>query len=149
MFLLILLINCVLTFLVVYVHYESLRVISSWLDSRPRHRKIHLMVAVLGALLAHTVEVWIYGIAIFWLTTAPEMGALIGTDNGSLIDCLYFSLSNYTSLGMGDIQPQGMIRFVTGFEALTGLVLITWTASFLFLEMQRIWQSPVSTEKES
>ncbi|MBX2868732.1 MAG: potassium channel family protein [Acidiferrobacterales bacterium] len=146
MFLSTLLINCVLTALVVYVHYESLRVISNWLDSRPRHRKIHLMVAVLGALLAHTVEVWIYGVAIYGLANVPEMGGLTGLDSGGLVDCLYFSLSNYTSLGMGDIQPQGMIRFVAGFEALTGLVLITWTASFLFLEMQRIWKTPDLTE---
>jgi hypothetical protein len=32
-----------------------------------------------------------------------------------------------------------MLRHLTGIEALTGLVLITWSASFLFLEMQRYW----------
>jgi hypothetical protein len=30
---------------------------------------------------------------------------------------------------------------LTGIESLTGLVLITWTASFLFVEMQRFWDS--------
>ncbi|NIQ12844.1 MAG: two pore domain potassium channel family protein, partial [Candidatus Dadabacteria bacterium] len=48
----------------------------------------------------------------------------------------------YTSLGMGDIYPLGRpIRFLTGLESLTGLVLITWTASFLFIEMQRFWNN--------
>jgi hypothetical protein len=28
---------------------------------------------------------------------------------------------------------------LTGIEALTGLVLITWTASYLFIEMQKYW----------
>jgi hypothetical protein len=28
------------------------------------------------------------------------------------------------------------VRFPTGTEALTGLVLITWSASFTFIEMQ-------------
>ncbi|MEC4681791.1 MAG: two pore domain potassium channel family protein, partial [Nitrospirota bacterium] len=30
------------------------------------------------------------------------------------------------------------IRFLTGIEALSGLVLITWTASFLYLQMQKL-----------
>jgi hypothetical protein len=33
------------------------------------------------------------------------------------------------------------MRHLTGVEALTGMVLITWTASFLYLEMQRNWES--------
>ena len=55
------------------------------------------------------------------------------------MDCVYFSFTTFTTLGFGDIHPLGPIRFLTGIEALTGLVLITWTASFLFLEMQRHW----------
>jgi hypothetical protein len=42
---------------------------------------------------------------------------------------------------LGDIQPHGDLRFLTGIESLTGLVLITWTASFLFVEMQRFWNA--------
>ena len=43
-------------------------------------------------------------------------------------------------MGFGDIEPFGYIRFLAGIEALTGLLLITWSASFLFLEMQRFWR---------
>ncbi len=42
-------------------------------------------------------------------------------------------------LGFGDIQPHGAIRNFVGLESLTGLLLITWTASFLYFEMQRYW----------
>jgi hypothetical protein len=31
------------------------------------------------------------------------------------------------------------MQFMTGMTALTGLVLIAWTASFTFLLMQRYW----------
>jgi hypothetical protein len=31
------------------------------------------------------------------------------------------------------------LRFLVGLESLTGLVLITWSASFLFFELQRHW----------
>jgi hypothetical protein len=46
----------------------------------------------------------------------------------------------YTSLGIGDIVPVGNLRFLAGLETLTGLVLITWTASFMYIEMQRFWE---------
>ena len=55
------------------------------------------------------------------------------------MDCAYFSFTIYTTLGFGDIVPHGNMRYLTGLESLTGLVLITWSASFLYYEMQRHW----------
>ena len=46
----------------------------------------------------------------------------------------------YTTLGFGDLVPLGPIRHMTGSESVAGLVLITWSASFTFLEMQRFWK---------
>jgi hypothetical protein len=33
----------------------------------------------------------------------------------------------------------GNLRFLAGLEALLGFVLITWSASFLYFEMQKYW----------
>jgi hypothetical protein len=55
------------------------------------------------------------------------------------MDCVYFSFTTFTTLGFGDIAPMGDIRYLTGTESLTGLVLITWTASFLYVEMRKFW----------
>ena len=46
----------------------------------------------------------------------------------------------FSTIGFGDISPVGNLKYLTGLEALTGLVLITWTASFLFIEMQKHWK---------
>ncbi len=45
----------------------------------------------------------------------------------------------FTTVGYGDIVAHGHLRYLSGLEALTGFVLITWSASFLFLEMQKYW----------
>jgi hypothetical protein len=58
-----------------------------------------------------------------------------------VFDAIYFSASVFTTLGFGDLSPVGPIRFVAGTEALTGLVLIGWSASFTYLEMQRYWST--------
>ncbi len=135
----ILLVNIFLTAAAVWIHYEALHLMADRLVHVTHRRRIHLLMSVFGALGAHLLEVGLYGLAFYLLVQSGEMGDLIGSANNSFGDCLYFSISNYTSLGMGDIQPSGQLRFVAGLEALTGLVLITWTASFLFLEMQKIW----------
>jgi len=70
---------------------------------------------------------------------AEAWGHLEGNFTGSLMDCVYFSFTTFTTLGFGDITPLGDLRYLVGIESLTGLVLITWTASFLFFEMQRFW----------
>ncbi len=44
------------------------------------------------------------------------------------------------------IALAGAIRFMTGMEALTGFVLITWSASFTFLEMQKFWKNDYSCQ---
>jgi hypothetical protein len=56
------------------------------------------------------------------------------------MDCVYFSFTVFSTVGFGDIEPTGNLRFLTGIESLTGLVLITWSASFLYFEMQRHWK---------
>jgi hypothetical protein len=67
-------------------------------------------------------------------------GSLEGNFNGSLIDSVYFSFTNYTTVGYGDIEPTGQLRFLAGMEAITGLSLITWSASFMFMEMRKFWE---------
>lgn len=70
---------------------------------------------------------------------AGGWGLLIGNFNGTLLDCVYFSFSTFTTVGYGDIEPIGNLRFLTGIEGLAELVLVGWSASFLFMEMQRYW----------
>jgi len=67
-------------------------------------------------------------------------GTLEGNNSGTIWDCAYFSFTTFTTLGFGDIVRLGDLRYLTGIESLTGLVLITWTASFLYYEMQRYWE---------
>jgi hypothetical protein len=110
------------------------------------HHRFKIVTGVFGCLIAHTVEIWIFAVAYYFMHRAEGWGSLSGKFNGSLSDCGYFSFTVFTTLGFGDIQPNGDLRYLTGVESLTGLVLITWTASFLFFEMQRYWGADKSVE---
>ncbi|MBV1951762.1 MAG: potassium channel family protein [Cycloclasticus sp.] len=131
--------NSFIVALVVLVHYEFLYRISLLIPTLQFKHRFRIVFGVFAGLIAHVVEIWIFALAYYYMHHAEGWGHLTGSFNGSLLDCSYFSFTNFTTLGVGDIQPIGDIRFLAGIESLTGLVLITWTASFLYYEMQRYW----------
>jgi hypothetical protein len=132
-------VNCLLVSIVVLIHYEALSFLSIKITKANFPHRFRLILGVFGALCAHSFEIWIFAIAYFFMLKSGEFGILKGDFNGSMLDCSYYSFIIYSSLGLGDIAPFGYVRFVTGMESLTGLVLISWTASFLFIEMQKLW----------
>jgi hypothetical protein len=124
----------------VLIHYEVLRQVSITIPKLMIRSRLKVVAGVFGALCGHVLEIWLFGFAYFFLNKAPGFGRLTGNFNDSLMDSVYFSFSTYTSLGFGDIEPLGAIRFLAGLEALLGLVLITWSASFMYLEMIKYWR---------
>lgn len=86
----------------------------------------------------------LFGLTYCELIDGNAYGAIVGSQSPGLAECTYFSFSNYTTLGYGDLVPSGPLRFMAGMEGLTGLVLITWTASFMYLQMRRVWERDTS-----
>ena len=125
--------------LCVALHYEGLRVLSRYLPRLLRHHRARIVFMILGLLSLHVLEIWIFGGAYWLLLSFDGFGALQGDGPLSLPDSVYFSATVFTTLGFGDIVPTGPIRFMTGTEAIAGLTLITWSASYTFLFMQKTW----------
>ena len=134
------LVNAVIVAIAVLVHYEALYHLSNILPKLHVRRRFRVLFGVFGAMIAHTVEIWLFAFGFYFLIKTGHFGTLAGEFSNTLMDCVYFSFVAYTSLGLGDIYPIGYLRFLTGLEVLTGLVLITWTASFMFIEMQKFWK---------
>ena len=132
-------VNIMVIATVVMIHYEFMFRFTLLMPQLKVRHRFRIVLGVFGALCAHSVEVWIFALSFFWMHHAEGWGEFAGNFGGSLMDCVYFSFTTYTTLGFGDIVPHGELRYLTGLEALTGLVLITWTASFLYLEMTRYW----------
>ncbi len=121
------------------IHYETLRLASRTWPGGTRRPRLVVIGGVGLALVAHVLEVWVFAIGYFLLSRIREAGTLGGEFTGAFLDCTYYSFVVYTSLGFGDVTPEGPIRLLTGMEALTGLVLVAWTASFMFLQLRSQW----------
>jgi len=127
--------------IIIALHYEVLRNCIRFLPSLTHQRRQRVIFLILIILATHSAAIWLFGLGYSALMQWDSLGSLQGevTING-ILDYVYYSAMVYTTVGFGDLVPQGPIRFMTGVEALTGLVMITWSASFTFLEMQRDWR---------
>ena len=124
----------------VMLHYEGLSWLSRGLARLEAPRRRRVLYAIMGVLSLHVTGIWLFGLVLWGLLSWPACGSLHGTLNASLLDAVYLSAMTYTTVGFGDLAPVGPVRFLSGTEALTGFVLITWSASFTYLEMERYWR---------
>jgi len=118
-----------------------LRILSVKLPSLQIPGRTKLLVVVFATFAAHAIEISLYGVALFLLIEHLDVGSLNGPAGSSLASCLYFSAETYTSLGFGDVTPVGPIRLLAGAEALNGLLLIGWSASYLYIAMETFWSA--------
>ncbi|MGD8379668.1 MAG: potassium channel family protein [Gammaproteobacteria bacterium] len=125
---------------VVLVHYETFGLLTRLLKRLHFRPRGMILVVMFGLLIAHVVEIWFFGAGYWLVLQHPALGRLAGVTGNTFPACIYFSSSTYTTLGYGDITPAGPLRLLASSEALTGFMLITWSASFTYLQMERFWQ---------
>jgi len=127
--------------------YDGLSRLSRWITFERFQPRPRIAVLIFGQLILHVCEIWFFAFGYFLLSANPDFGTFHQAPYNTITsplemnlgDQVYYSATVYTTLGFGDIVPGGPLRFLTGVEAVVGLVLITWSASFTFLEMQRYW----------
>lgn len=95
--------------------------------------------------VTHLLEIALFAAA-FYVMGNVGLGGLSGAYSSTPADYFYFSIATYSTLGIGDIAPEGAMRMVAGVEALAGLLLIAWSASFTYLMMERLWASEDEAE---
>ena len=125
----------------VIFQYEALTVVWRWLSRHQGHRRVKVLYGIVSVIALHFVQICLFGAALWLLLLWPATGGLLGEATNSFLDCVYLSSITFSTVGFGDIAPVGPIRFLAGTEALSGFVLITWSASFTYLEMERFWRS--------
>ena len=120
------------------LHYEVLRLLSFWLPRVAIQPRVKLILVIFGTFISHVLQVLLYASGYAALADGFGIGKLNG-GTSAFTDYLYFSAETYTSLGFGDLIPVGPLRFLAGVETLNGLLLIGWSASYIYISMERFW----------
>lgn len=122
------------------IHYEVLRGLSRLLPTLTIPPRARLLVVLFATFFAHILEIVLYALAVYALVHWGGYGTLDESSRFSLDVSIYFSAETYTSLGYGDVVPGGAVRLLAGVEALNGLLLIGWSASYTYIAMERFWR---------
>lgn len=134
-----LLITVALVALTTVIHYEVLGALNHRLPKLEMRSRSKLLVVLFATFLAHCLEITIYGGALYAMLAWWGIGGLSGATEMSLLTCIFLSAEAYTSIGFGPVVPTGATRLLFGAEALNGLLLIGWSASYAFIAMERYW----------
>jgi hypothetical protein len=129
----------VLVVATVTLFHEMLRLASNHLSDLPIPPRARIIVVVLASFPGHTVAVWTCAAAYWLFAVRWSVPSFAGVPVDGFLDCLYFSVVTYTSLGFGDHVPVFHARLIAEVEALNGLLLIGWSAFFTYLAMERHW----------
>lgn len=121
------------------LHFEGLSGLHRWCfvsSSSPPRRGV--VVAVLGVTLLHLVQIVGWGL-LFWVAARfPAAGAIDQEEVATLLEAIYVSGLNYSTLGLGgNLEPVGPLRVLVAMESLVGLLMITWSASFTYYHLSR------------
>ena len=123
-----------------FVHYEGLRFLTDRVPAPKQENRRRVLLMILLLLCLHVIQIWIFGLTYLWLIGLGDYGGLGGVDSAGLVDSIYFSAMVYTTIGFGDLYPTGPLRLMVGMEGITGLTMITWSASYTFIEMGKDWK---------
>jgi len=132
-------ITIALVALTTVIHYEVLSALNHRLPALNLPSRSKLLVVLFATFLAHCVEIVLYGVALYAMVAWWFIGGLTGAAQASLLDCIFLSAEAFTSIGFGPVVPTGATRMLFGAEALNGLLLIGWSASYAYLAMERYW----------
>lgn len=138
---------CLVT-LCFWVHLAVMERLARRVYRRDPPTRHPLLPVLLSLFAAHVIEVMLFAVTLSvfdWVGFGTLAGA-VSRGPDWFVDHFYFSISSYTTLGIGDIVAQGPIRLLIGVEGLIGLVLVAWSASFAYLAMERIWGSQGSPD---
>ena len=84
----------------------------------------HMMVAVVFA----AGFAWAASLGLGGFAKEPAMSAM---------DYYYFALITVTTVGLGDIYPTDHLRVIAGIASLTGFILISCTAQYVYKTMSQ------------
>lgn len=133
------LLSIILVLLTLCFHQATFTLLARSIPMGTRSSHPWLYLLMVGIFAVHLVEILLYAVGYYVAANFFDLGLLQGERAAGPLGHFYASAVIYTSLGLGDVLPNDHLRFVAGVEALNGLLLIAWSASFLFAAMGEYW----------
>ena len=125
---------CGVSLLFVYglLHVAGLEILRRAKPSQEKHRYIGLLVTFWGLAVIHLIEIAIGAGVLALLLSMQGMGSLSQGFGSTAADFLYFAGVSFGTLGYTQLEAHGAIRLLVMTLSLSGFMLITWSATFIY-----------------
>ena len=117
-------------------HFETLTILSRRYAEKTTTRRA-LPGIIMCIIAAHLIEIGFYAFVFSMADGSFNLGTLGANTDTSAFEYFYFAAETYSSLGYGDIFPTGAMRLIAAIEPLNGILMLTWSGSFLFMLVQK------------
>ena len=126
------------TSLIIVFHFWSILKLKSLMPSSKDHNHFFRSFIILkGIFWVHICEILLFSMTFFLAAETLSLGEFSKGFNPSLLNYFYYSISTYSTLGLSNFYPEGPLKIISGFESLTGFIMITWSATFFFSIVHR------------
>ena len=114
------------------LHMAGLELIRNLKPQQDTHRHMGLLFTFWGLALLHLVEIAIGAGLLALLLSYPGHGSLSSGFGSTAADYIYFAGVSFSTLGYTQLEAHGAIRLLVMMLALSGFMLITWSATFIY-----------------
>ncbi len=135
-----LLIGFVLVALLGVAHHYGLMLVRRAQPDPDDKPQATIMIAFLGLLALHTVEILAFAVVYRGLLAWGGLGGLGGGFDQTWSGLVYFSGINFATLGYTQIEASGPLRMVNMMQSLGGFMILTWSATFLYSVCETAWR---------
>ena len=113
-------------------HMAGLELIRRAKPKQKKHRHLGLLFTFWGLAILHLIEIALAALLLAYLLSFPENGSLTEGFGSSAADFLYFAGVSFATLGYTQLEAHGAIRLLVMTLSLSGFMLITWSATFIY-----------------
>lgn len=131
-------ISLLLIITAVAFHYWALGILLKLLPNEcglNRHF-LHAVGVLLLVMCIHLAIILSFASAMLCASQYMNLGSLGSDGPFNFMDYFYHSAVSYSTLGLSEV-PHGHLKIITAMESLTGIMLLTWSATFFYSVMGR------------
>ena len=121
-----------LLFLYGVLHAAGLELIRRAKPRQKKHRHLGLLFTFWGLAILHLLEIAVAATVLAFLLSDPGNGTLTEGSGSSAADYLYFAGVSFATLGYTQLEAHGAIRLLVMTLSLSGFMLLTWSATFIY-----------------
>lgn len=114
------------------LHFVGLELLRRAKPQHDKHRYLGVLTTFWGLALLHLVEIALAALVLAFLLASEGYGSLSHGFGSTAADYLYFAGVSFATLGYTQLEAHGSIRLFVMTLSLSGFMLITWSATFIY-----------------